>query len=94
MNTFGVLPIALLTIGALAAQLTGAALGHPATQGQPRSKTVPARGKVLTTRKALPAYGAKADSLDGIPGHHFGEPHSNFPELETAMSLPKQPLLR
>lgn len=28
-------------------------------------------------------YGARADSLNGIPGHAFGEPRSSFPELET-----------
>jgi len=28
-------------------------------------------------------YGARADSLNGIPGHSFGEPRSSFPELET-----------
>lgn len=27
-------------------------------------------------------YGARADSLNGIPGHAFGEPRSNFPELQ------------
>jgi hypothetical protein len=26
-------------------------------------------------------YGARADSLNGIPGHAFGEPRSSFPEL-------------
>lgn len=71
MNTFSV-----LTIGALVAQLTVTTFGHPATQGRPRPKAASARGK------ALAPYGAKADSLDGIPGHHFGEPRSNFPELE------------
>lgn len=30
---------------------------------------------------AKPAYGVKVDSLDGIPGHHFGEPLSAFPGL-------------
>jgi hypothetical protein len=72
MNTFS-----LLTIGALAAQLTGVALRHPATQGRPQPKAAPTRGKALAT------YGAKADSLNGISGHHFGEPRSNFPELAT-----------
>lgn len=72
MNTFSV-----LTIGALVAQLTVTTFGHPATQGRPRPQATPARGQ------ALAPYGAKADSLDGIPGHHFGEPRSNFPELET-----------
>ena len=28
-------------------------------------------------------YGARADSLNGIPSHAFGEPRSSFPELET-----------
>lgn len=28
-------------------------------------------------------YGARADSLNGIPGHPFGEPRSSFPELAT-----------
>lgn len=28
------------------------------------------------------SYGARADSLNGIPGHAFGESRSNFPELE------------
>jgi hypothetical protein len=45
--------------------LTPAAQPHP----KPKLKT-----RVVT-------YGAKADSLDGIPGHHFGEPRSSFPEL-------------
>ncbi|MGI4742715.1 MAG: hypothetical protein ACRYG7_46755 [Janthinobacterium lividum] len=83
MKTFGVLSIAVLTSGALAAQLTVTAWGHPTTQGRPRPKATPARGKALATGKVLAPYGAKADSLDGIPGHHFGEPRSNFPELET-----------
>lgn len=30
---------------------------------------------------AGPTYGVKVDSLDGIPGHHFGEPLSAFPGL-------------
>jgi hypothetical protein len=42
-----------------------------ATQTHPKLKA--------TTR--VVAYGVKADSLDGIPGHHFGEPRSSFPEL-------------
>ena len=41
MKTFGVLT------GARAAQLTVAAFGHPATQGRPRPKAAPARGKAL-----------------------------------------------
>lgn len=30
---------------------------------------------------ATPSSGARADSLNGIPGHHFGEPLRNFPGL-------------
>jgi hypothetical protein len=37
-----------------------------------------------TRPRPLPhAYGARADSLNGISGHAFGEPRSSFPELET-----------
>jgi len=45
-------------------------------QGQSPAQTHP-------RPRALPrSYGARADSLNGIPGHAFGEPRSNFPELE------------
>ena len=51
-------------------------------QGRPqpraRAKT-PARP---AARIKVPATGLKADSLDGFPGHRFGELRSNFPELE------------
>jgi hypothetical protein len=50
--------------------LTPAAQPHPKPKPKPKPKT------------RVVAYGAKADSLDGIPGHHFGEPRSSFPELE------------
>jgi len=45
---------------------------HPAAKPKPRPRVA----------AKAPVYGAKADSLDGIPGHHFGEPRSSFPELE------------
>lgn len=38
-----------------------------------------ARPKLATK---VPTTGVKSDSLDGIPGHRFGEPRGNFPELE------------
>jgi hypothetical protein len=40
---------------------------------------------VITTTPAADAaprsYGTRADSLDGMQGHHFGEPLRNFPKL-------------
>jgi hypothetical protein len=48
--------------------------------------TAPSLGQspMQTRPRPLPhAYGARADSLNGIPGHAFGEPRSNFSELET-----------
>jgi hypothetical protein len=37
-----------------------------------------------TRPRSLPhSYGARADSLNGIAGHTFGEPRSQFPELMT-----------
>ena len=69
----------LLAAGTLAAQLTGAVLAPTQGRPQPRPRTKPAAAHL----KAPVAYGAKADSLGGIPGHRFGEPRSNFPELET-----------
>ena len=44
---------------------------HPHTP--PRHPRAPARN-----------YGARADSLNGVPGHAFGDPRSSFPELEAA----------
>lgn len=56
------------------------AAARPARPGQtsphPRAQSRP---KVAAHASA---YGAKADSLDGIPGHRLGESRSNFPELE------------
>jgi len=63
----------LLAIG-LTALLKAAKL--PISQTRPAARSQ-ARPKAKTTN-----YGAKADSLNGIPGHHFGESRSNFPELE------------
>jgi hypothetical protein len=57
-------------------RLSGAGWCRP-TQTHPVPKPKP---RPQAASKA-PTYGAKADSLDGIPGHHFGEPRSNFPEL-------------
>lgn len=49
---------------------------------QPSAKPLAAKPK-----SRPPTYGAKADSLRGIAGHVFGEPRSNFPELQ-AKGLP------
>ena len=54
---------------------------QPAAQTRPRAQAHP-RAAARPRPKTL-AYGAKADSLDGIPGHHFGEPRRSFPELVT-----------
>jgi hypothetical protein len=71
----------LLTVASLSSLATPALPGpvsprpaqtHPLPKAKPR-----ARGTA-----AASTYGAKADSLDGIPAHRFGEPRSNFPELE------------
>lgn len=64
-------PVALLTAPRpLVAALPPA--GSQPNQTRPRPKA----------RPTSPAYGARADSLNGIPGHAFGEPRSHFPELE------------
>ena len=60
---------------------------HPRAQTQPRTSThsrTPAHPRTASRpRPKVLASAAKADSLDGVPGHHFGEPRSNFPELAT-----------
>lgn len=40
------------------------------------------RSQALSQPRPQPRnYGARADSLNGISGHHFGDPLSSFPEL-------------
>lgn len=46
---------------------------RPRTRPQPRSQSQP--------RPQPRNYGARADSLNGIAGHLFGDPLSSFPEL-------------
>ena len=69
-----------LAASTLAAQLTSATPALAPTQARPQPR--PRAKTPLARPKALVAYGDKADSLDGIPGHRFGESRSNFPELE------------
>jgi hypothetical protein len=69
----------LLLLAALTAPLT-ATIAPPPSQGRPQPRPHPKSAPARV--KAKVAYGAKADSLDGIPGHRFGELRSNFPELE------------
>lgn len=52
------------------------------THPQTHPRTHPRTGSPAQPRPQPRNYGARADSLDGIAGHHFGEPLSNFPELE------------
>lgn len=70
--------VAVAGLPLLAGLVSFRAAAHP-TQTHPTTKAKPRPQVVAKT----PSYGAKADSLNGIPGHHFGEPRSNFPELET-----------
>jgi len=69
----------LLLLALLPTALISQQPGRPATRSarQSSAKSLPAKP---TSRS--PAYGAKADSLRGIAGHVFGEPRSNFPELQ------------
>ena len=79
-----------LLFALLPAALEAAPLAHFAVllpkesrpnQTRPRPKPRPA------PRPAPRNYGARADSLNGISGHVFGESRSNFPELEEKGSM-------
>lgn len=69
----------LLLLALLPAAFVVQQPGRPVARSprQLSAKPVPAKAK-----SRLPASGAKADSLLGIAGHVFGEPRSNFPELQ------------
>jgi hypothetical protein len=48
----------------------------------PDTTTAPAIAAATpASAPASRSYGARADSLDGMQGHHFGEPLRNFPKL-------------
>ena len=72
-----------LLLAFLPASLATASLAHltvlPTTGPQPTQTRPKPKPK---PRPLAPRDGARADSLNGIPGHAFGEPRSNFPELE------------
>lgn len=66
-----------LTVLALAGTLLSGCSPAP-----PETTTAPASATSSATADAAPrSYGTRADSLDGMQGHHFGEPLSNFPHL-------------
>lgn len=67
----------LLLLAFLPASL--ATVPRPRFAGLRAAESVPAQTR---PRPRPHNYGARADSLNGIPGHTFGEPRSNFPELE------------
>jgi hypothetical protein len=69
-----------------AATLTVLALAGPllssCSHATPETTTAPVVATTAPTADAAPrSYGTRADSLDGMQGHHFGEPLSNFPKL-------------
>lgn len=68
---------ALLLLALLPASL--ATVLHPRSAGPHVAESFPAQTR---PRPRPHNYGARADSLNGIPGHAFGEPRNNFPELE------------
>jgi len=71
------LPITTLTILALAGTLLSSC-SHAA----PETATDAAVAATSPAPRTAPrSYGTRADSLDGMQGHHFGEPLSNFPHL-------------
>jgi hypothetical protein len=70
-------PVAALTALVLAGPLLSSC--SPAT---PETTTDPAVAATAPVANAAPRpYGTRADSLDGMQGHHFGEPLRNFPQL-------------
>jgi hypothetical protein len=76
-HSFLLLPVALCT-GSLLSELASPNLApQSAWQTRPRSQ---ARSQAQP-RPQPRNYGARADSLNGIAGHHFGDPLSSFPEL-------------
>lgn len=68
---------ALLLLALLPASL--ATVPRPRSAGLCAADSSPAQTR---PRPRPHNYGARADSLNGIPGHAFGEPRSSFPELE------------
>lgn len=76
------LSAALLPAALLTAAVSGAAAAGTPGQARPRTQTRPPAAAKPQTQAKPRSYGARADSLNGIPGHAFGEPRSNFPELQ------------
>ena len=69
-----------------AAALTALALASTllssCSQASPDATTSPTLAAAAPAADAAPrSYGTRADSLDGMQGHHFSEPLSNFPGL-------------
>lgn len=91
--TLALLVAATVSPRYLAAQHTQ---GKPATQtlARPAQGKPSVQSRPISSGKAKPSapvrprtmprnYGLRADSINGISGHVFGEPRSRFPELET-----------
>lgn len=71
-------PTSLFTASLTALVLVGTLLPG-CSPAAPETTSAPAGAPAAPV--APRSYGARADSLDGMPGHHFGEPLSNFPPL-------------
>ncbi len=70
-------PATKLTVLALAGTLLSSC-----SHATPETTTTPVAATTAAAADAAPrSYGTRADSLDGMQGHHFGEPLSNFPKL-------------
>lgn len=76
-HSFFMLPVALCT-GLLLSELGASGITPQSVrQTRPRARS----RSQAQPRPQLRNYGARADSLNGISGHHFGDPLSSFPEL-------------